>query len=113
MTDEVQLCKGCGTMKHVNAKGYCGRCTPTDPWMETMDEIIDLAITAGELAESEVSKEVRNSQLAGAVAALKALALCEAIKILGQDTDNTTEYVSTFRRAKIQAFKDHYEEKKS
>jgi hypothetical protein len=26
--DEVDLCKGCNTAKHVNADGLCGRCAP-------------------------------------------------------------------------------------
>lgn len=26
-TNELNLCKGCNTMKHLDANGYCGRCT--------------------------------------------------------------------------------------
>lgn len=25
-TNELNLCKGCNTIKHLDADGYCGRC---------------------------------------------------------------------------------------
>lgn len=28
--DEINLCKGCNTMKHLNADGLCGRCVSAD-----------------------------------------------------------------------------------
>jgi len=34
--DEVTLCKGCNTMKHVNADGYCGRCRPDEDAIDTI-----------------------------------------------------------------------------
>jgi hypothetical protein len=29
--DDVNVCKGCSTVKHVNAKGLCGKCSPSGP----------------------------------------------------------------------------------
>lgn len=33
--DEVDLCAKCGTMKHLNQYGVCGRCYPTLPVMDS------------------------------------------------------------------------------
>lgn len=36
-SDEIDLCKGCGTMKHLNSDGLCGRCTPhSDKELESL-----------------------------------------------------------------------------
>lgn len=42
MTDytlEVDLCKNCNTMKHLDANGLCGQCAPDDA-MKELDEIL-------------------------------------------------------------------------
>ena len=43
--DDVNLCKGCNTIKHLNTNGYCGRCVKDDaggeltPAEELQDEL--------------------------------------------------------------------------
>lgn len=41
--DEVDLCKGCNTMKHLAANGLCGRCQPKpSDELEMHDKLVDL-----------------------------------------------------------------------
>lgn len=37
-TNELNLCKGCNTMKHLDADGYCGRCVTTDMTYKKLQE---------------------------------------------------------------------------
>jgi len=36
---DVNLCKGCGTMKHLDVRGYCGRCSKSSE--QTIDSILE------------------------------------------------------------------------
>jgi len=38
---EVNLCKGCGTMKHLDDKGLCGRCNTDN--QQLRDKVADIA----------------------------------------------------------------------
>lgn len=39
-TNEVNLCKGCNTMKHLDADGYCGRCVTANMTYEELQKQI-------------------------------------------------------------------------
>jgi hypothetical protein len=63
-SDEVNLCKGCGAMKHVNADGYCGRCVPADsntPYQASPDEPYSDFADSTPIADSDGLDAVLNN----------------------------------------------------